>query len=371
MLTLLKSALVCCIVCGFAMPMFHEPKLQMTINVYCLTALVTQCLMCITFLFIELYSMVYSATSVLEFFLHGLAGMIIIYYKIKFLTSLKANLNTVRSVAYVDQALESLLVSVPKVQETIKFSLLLLAQSFFLILCLYDAYIFSYSSSFFGIKNACECIYFLYLDFSYVILFQYCYFIIMVLRHRLQLTRCALEKFQKYKNRNIAWSVSVSLEIIGQQRPDSLGSEVRKTCKLIGSVYRIIYESLLTVNQLYSIYFRYYLLALILWIPKEIVSATTQESTKLALFSSAISVTVYAVFLFTYMSISTELKYLQSTLNCFYHKQSLQNVKENILILVYQSAHRETKFSCGLVDIDFSLFSIMLDFISLIVFSIL
>ena len=118
-------------------------------------------------------------------------------------------------------------------------------------------------------------------------------------------------------------------------------------------------------------YFRYYVLALILCTSTEIVSVDENKFTKFALFADTMWISIYVALLFMYMSITIELKHLQNILNCFYHKRSSKSAGNKLLVLAYQSAHRETKFNCGFVDIDFSVFSILVNFIPLIVFSIL
>lgn len=320
-------------------------------------------------MYMKLYSIVYNVANILEWCLCFLAWLVVIYYKVKFFVSIKVNHCIAQT--YVDQALESLEVPIPRAKITILCSLLLLVHSVSVLLGWYDAYILKHSSSTADFINVYERIYFLIVTISHLILFQYGYVIITFLRQRLQLTRRAFKRLYKCDNRTVAWSHSAAVATVGQPRYSNSVTDIHNTYELLGSVYRVVYESLLVTSQQYSLYFQYYLLGFILCTSAQIVSVARNEFTKFVLFADTMWISMYVALLFMYMSITIEVKHLQNILNCFYHKRSSKSAGNKLLVLAYQSAHRETKFNCGFVDTDFSVFSIVVNFIPLIVFNIL
>lgn len=219
----------------------NVPKI-VTVNVYFLATLAIQCSMWIIFIFIKVYCLVYSVTNILELCLCVVAWLIVIYYKIKLFTSLKTNDIIVRNVTYMDRALESLQISVPRVNIRIEYILHLLRQGFLLLLFLNDIFTLSYSNTLSGFMKVFLCVYLLNVDFSLLILFLYFYLMVTVLSQRLQLTRCAFEGFDRLDHWNFAWSYRVSVALVGGSRNEN----ILATCKRICSVYRIVYESSIT-----------------------------------------------------------------------------------------------------------------------------
>ena len=80
-------------------------------------------------MYMKLYSIVYNVANILEWCLCFLAWLVVIYYKVKFFMSIKVSHCIVQTLTYVDQALESLEVPIPRAQITIECSLLLLVHS--------------------------------------------------------------------------------------------------------------------------------------------------------------------------------------------------------------------------------------------------
>ena len=235
MVTLLKFVSVLCIICGFVMPTFQKPELRMFVNVYCSTVLMMQCSICMTFMYMKLYSVVYNVANILELCWCGLASLVVIYYKAKFFTIIKANHSIVQGVIYVDQALEPLQVPVPRAKITIECSLRLLVHTVFVLLWWYNAYILKYSSSTADFMNVSESIYILNIQFSHLILFQYGYLIITVIRQRLQLTRRAFKRLYKCDNRTVAWSHSAAVATVGQPRYSNSVTDIHNTYELLGT----------------------------------------------------------------------------------------------------------------------------------------
>ena len=172
--------------------------------------------------------------------------------------------------------------------------------------------------------------------------------------------------------RDSAWSARVPVAAVGRlPRDGDFVAEMRNTYKLIGSLYRVTYESFLFVNRLYSAYFRYYIFALIWWLSIQIISTAKDKNMETFVLSVTVWVLMDMVVLFAYASITSELKTLQGMFNWFCYKSSLNKARNETLALLCQSAHRDNKFDCGFFDIDFTKFSFIVDFVPLIVFNLL
>ena len=300
-----------------------------------------------------------------------LSPLTVIYYKIKFFTCLETNRNIIDNVPYVDQVLESLQISVPHLYNNIEYSLYLIVESVFLLLCYYRSYIARLSSILADSINLSTIIYFWSVDFSNIVLFLYCYLMTKALRQRLQLTSQAFGRCDKQNYRNNAWSDRETVAVVYQPRHVNIVEDVTHTYKLLGSAYRTIYESLEALNRLYSIFYRCQVCGLILWLSTEIISTTVHKNIQQRVFPVAIWFSFYVVFLYVHGSVTRDLKYVKSILSGYYYKTLFKKARNEILVLIYRSAHRETNFHCGYFDIDFSVFSIIIDFIPLIVFNVL
>lgn len=367
----LTPVIALCTICGFSMPFLRKPKLQSCVIIYCLAVTVLHFTIMITALSIALYSSVNSVPNIFDSCLWIMSPLVLVYYETKFFMCLEKNRSLFGNIVYVDRSLESLHFSVPHTRNKIEFSLPLIVLLVLFILLFYEAYYVSFFSEEFDFIMICMNTCAVHIDVCHIILSTLLYSITIILKQRLRHVRCAFEMFAARNKRNVAWSDCASVAVVGQPRDGNFLTEMRDTYRLIGSLYRITYETWVTVSQLYSVYFCYYILALIIWISLQIIFTTIDKSIEYFVFSVAMWIFIYVVILFIYESITSEFKILQDTLNDFYYKTSLNKMRNETLLLVYQSAHRENKFDCGFVKVEFAMFYIIIDFTSLIVFSVL
>ena len=123
--------------CGFSMPLFRKPKLQTSINVYCLVFTMLQFIVFIIFMCTQLHLTDYSITDGFKLCLLTLVSLVLVYNKIKFLVCLETHRNIIGNITCVDQSLESLWISVPRAKNKTEISLpfVVLFSLIILLLC--------------------------------------------------------------------------------------------------------------------------------------------------------------------------------------------------------------------------------------------
>ena len=166
--------------------------------------------------------------------------------------------------------------------------------------------------------------------------------------------------------RDSAWSDRVTVAIVVQPRRENFLTEIHDNYKLIGSLYRCLYETFSTVAQCYVMFFCVYVQAEVTGCSVHLFYNASDPNR-----SNGISVTVASLManimvLIMCQSINCEFQKLQCLLNNFYHKKSLANLQGITKRLVYQYGHRERKVDCGFFDLDLTLLPVLYDFGSLL-----
>ena len=196
---------VFCTLCGFSMPFLRKPKLQTSLNVYCLVVAVLQFTVFILFICTVMHTLDYTVITVLGLCTLTLEAFILVYYQIKFVMCLKNNRDVIENIVYVDQSLERLHMSTPRTNNKTEFSLLFLNLILFMLF-FYKTYYVYFSSQVFDYISFFRFIYIMKADFSHMILFTFCCSITNILKERLRLVRCALEKFAKRSKRTVSYT---------------------------------------------------------------------------------------------------------------------------------------------------------------------
>ena len=168
----------------------------------------------------------------------------------------------------------------------------------------------------------------------------HCVWITRIIWQRLQLTRRAVERFDKLSNRNVAWSDRVTVAIVVQPRNENFLTEIHDNYKVIGSVY----ETFSTVTQLHAMYFCVYLLAEITIYSFQIFYTTTDANRRDGTLFAIITRFDDIMLLAMCECITREFQRLQSLIHGLYYKSGLRNVRDCTRRTVYRYGHVEKKF---------------------------
>lgn len=195
--------------------------------------------------------------------------------KVSGLSSQDLTCNYVTNIGYVDKSLQSLHIKVPHTRNIVECILfIIISFSCFVSLVYEKFYYITVSCLMLDTTKLYKFVCALSIYTSSSVQCLHCVWITRIIWQRLQLTRRAVERFDKLSNRNVAWSDRVTVAIVVQPRNENFLTEVHDNYKVIGSVY----ETFSTVTQLHAMYFCVYLLAEITVYSFQIFCTTTDAN---------------------------------------------------------------------------------------------
>ena len=180
-----------------------------------------------------------------------------------------------------------------------------------------------------------------------------------ILWQRVRLACRAADRYDKLSDSKVAWKDHVIVPRLVQPSSGDYSTELRDSFMTVTCVYRLVYRTFGTLKRLYATY------VIVVSYSLEIFYGIIEGMTplKIVIFISCV---VSAMPLFICQSIGSEV---QCFIHRFYHKSKLRNVRNCTKLLVYEYAHQEKTFDCGLFEVDTSLLCTLYDFISLFVFA--
>ena len=144
----------------------------------------------------------------------------------------------------------------------------------------------------------------------------------------------AVEKLHKLSDKNVAWIDRVT--IVVQPRSENFLTEVHDNYKLIGSIYRCLYETFNTVTQFYVMFFCVYVRAQVTAYSVHLFFNAYDPNRNNGNFHTVATFALNIMLLTMCQSIEWKFQRLQSLINTFYYKKSLANLQAIIKRLVYQ-----------------------------------
>lgn len=364
--------------CGFRLPISQHWKSQIIVNTYCLIVTIIYCAIFTTVTVVNICYITYSFINIMELCTNVLIALLVTYYRIKFYSKPNTICDIYNNIVYIDQGLQRLGVRVPHARNRTQcMSFMILYSS------LIAFYIFSKILEVDPRRYLMDVPNILMnspVNIVFTVLVMHTYFTLYIIGQRVQLICCAVDNFDKLTDRNVAWSERVTLSVVGHPRSANYLTEVHENYKTICTVYRCINDTFRNARQLYSVFFFLYAFELILWYSIEIVDPYTifplyipvlHVAKNNLLFIDGLFFVIDMIPMFICESICYKLKTLETTMNRLYYKRGLKNLRSSVENLSHQFLHRETKFNCRFFNVDFKLFLIYCDFISLLVFALL
>ena len=158
----------------------------------------------------------------------------------------------------------------------------------------------------------------------------------------------------------------VTVAVVVQPRSENFLTEIHNNYKVIGSLYRCLYETFSTVSQFYVTFFCVYIHVQVVGYPVHLFYNASDKNRRNGIFVTVASFAYNIMMLVTCQSIDCDFQRLQCMINSFYHKKSLANLQAITKRLIYEYAHRDRKVDCGFFDLDLTLLPIAYDFMSLL-----
>lgn len=358
--------IIICIICGFVFHISRQTKLQAVLNIYCLVVTMLYSVLWVLYFSITLYSMDYTYNNCLGLCLSALESICIIYYMIIFYRCKEANCHTLCNITYIDHLLGSLNVAVPHAQNAFECIIIIII---YYILNIIYAYRELHNVSFGNQTFDFMKMYYMICTIIIESITLLCFFLIYIIRQRVQLARCAAENFDKVSDRNVAWSSQVSVRVVTCTRSGNFLTEVCDSYQVVCSIYRCIYDTVLTVRQLYAAFLCQYICGIIVWYSVDIINNTTDWSRETFLFVTAANLFVDIIHLFLCHTVASELRGVQIVLTSFYYKRELQNLRYDTKLLICEIYQSEERFDCGLFVVDLKSTFMLYHFITLLTFS--
>lgn len=361
-----------CVICGFSTVRFKKNTVRCVVTVY--TWIVT-----VIFLTVSLISLITAS-------LHGLgtttsntvSAMFVIlwtHYRIKYVLNADSYDNILDSIEYVRITLAELFgVKEGRRNEQIKCVLRSLVFIVFNVMYMrrfiYERSMLICSRWVHKMTFYCVCL-LTRIIFYISLVCVSTQFVILInrLRHTLRLTYRAVEETIEDTNHYQAWSDNLNDAL-------NLGRRTRRhtefQIKKLQLIYKCISEAFYAVNKFYALFVNVVFSVYIFTCAIELYSNVFYIHYKdILILALKLSVCVlYPISICA--TITSEFKRIDGLINnIYYSHRSQESAQHKLQNWLRGRAHTSTRFSCGFIDVDFSLLFLMFEFVTSLLFSIL
>lgn len=199
-------------------------------------------------------------------------------------------------------------------------------------------------------------------------------FVIHIIKQRLDLVRHAVLKIRPLRDRRQAWDSCVRLMTEGISTTRHPVSDTQTYTKNIQLVYGCIYEAFCDVKLFYGNFFILNLLVFVLWTSITLLFSVIGSDFVYIMSYILFTVLLEIVPVFICEYIETKFQYIQFLLTSYHCTTEMKCFDPEVKSLkkwIYQCSHMDRKYECGYFEIDFNLVSLLINFVSLFIFSML
>lgn len=350
---------ICCILSGFLTLHFERERVRSVITVYCWCS---TALFSIVFLVALLLSVQLGKLNAVNTFIVTAYLMLFTYYRVKHLWNTDTYRTIVENIAYVDKSLGY---KPPHSKAYgIVYTLVILLNIIYMYQYIYErSRLLCHRDE---RKRFCTTLGFVRNASIHVplvcILLQFVY-LMNALKQRIQLICQAVETMAKGNNRFTAWA-ECSVFSMYEHRIRELVNDKEFRLKELRYLYMCINEAFHSVKQFYSLFISVHFSVYIYTCSLQLYRSLLHLQYSTVAFHAFKAVMSAVLPMYVCVSATAQFRKTDSCINNFFSTQRrYKTARSRNVNWVYECAHRNTRVSCGIFDIDLPLMSMVLNFV--------
>lgn len=199
-------------------------------------------------------------------------------------------------------------------------------------------------------------------------------FVIYIIKQRLQLIRHIVQKKKLLRERRHAWNSCVRLTSLTISTSRNTFNDTQSYSKNMQLAYRCIYDAFCNAKRFYGNFFILNLLVFVLWASITLLFSVIGSDFVYIMSYIVFTLTLEVLPVVLCECIEVNFKYIQFILTSYYCTTELKCFDPDVKSLkkwIYQCSHMDKKFECGYFEIDLNLINVLVNFVSLFIFSML
>lgn len=369
---------VCCVIFGFYTVDVKKTKFRRITTAYCVLVTILVFTSWTAFTVIKLQTMQYCFFNVTFLLMEIVQITMITYYSVKYIVCDNVVSEIFQNIDYADMCLERLGVKVPHKKDQVECAVYTVVTN---LMCIIFAYLATGKRE---VQVRVDMVGELYAVYNFVTKFSVGYssvmllsqftFLLYIVKQRIGLLRCAVQRSKKYFDRKIAWSRHVSISVLDVSIRVTSATERRNCFIEIQKIDDCIYNALCSIRNFYNHYYMlcviFFILATTCGLLFSAIIGNTLQFAYVAVWHTLLLTTPVALC----MNIQRDFQAIQTIINKFYWSNKLSRLDLNTRHMKHwmlQCLHKELKFDCGYFILDRQLLSIVFNFVSLLLFAML
>lgn len=366
--SLILPVSVCCEVLGFSTFRFEHKTLTQVKYTYCCVITALFLILCTPLIVMRFCNVQATYVSIILLLLDTVTTVIMTTYRVKFVKYENVGRNILDSLDCVDKRLAAIGITVPHMKDHITcyahFAFVIMSRVYFIIKRNRGEKVVPYLQygSATQLMSAYSVSVSLTLIWSGTMLLSYVLYLLYIIQRRLTLVHYAIRRLTKSTHINTAWSVDG--RVFG-----CLPFAQQRVVSELHLVYYTICRAYSNVIQFYKVYFNLNVSIVIFMCTVYLLSTV--------IMGDAVSFLLYITFVTLHQlspsllcaSITRQFQSIHSLLNRLYHVSRFDCLKTETKTWILQSVHKEITFDCGYFTMDFTLYDLVFQYVSLFILS--
>lgn len=370
---------ICCSLLGFYTSDVRGKFVKRIVVIYCWLITVLFLTSRAVLLLIQLSTMRYSFIHVTYELAQILHVAMLTYYRIKFIARKNVISDIYRNIDCASVSIESVGVKVAHKREKLEcaiYTALIIAVHLMHLLFIipnekrnhsFDILNTVYSNSYHLVK----CL----LSYSRRILLAQIVFMLYVIKNRLALFENAILKSENCFERNIAWASAVSIAVVHSPSGTTPFTETEHYCKEFHKISKCIDDAFWKIKTFYAHFLCLHVLLSILGTSVTLYFSVITKDCQYFVHFTLWNTLLYIMPVAVCMNIQCKFEIIQNLMNKL-HWLSFRRIKPSIsntntITWLLRTIHMDRKFDCRYFNVDVNVLSMLVNFVTLLIFAML